>query len=87
MDRTTTAHGQRTSTGQAGQGLLKRLVNPVAAISFWVAITLPVVYLSLLISGIDSRSGLALFIGLVGLHVLALIGGRDHQSERIDSTP
>lgn len=47
-------------------------------LSFWAAIALPVFYLPLLASGIDTLSGLALFLCLFGLHVLALVGGRPY---------
>lgn len=50
----------------------------VSTLSFWAAIVLPVLYLPLLAAGIDSTTGLALFLGLFGLHVLALVGGREH---------
>lgn len=54
------------------------LTGPLSALSFWLAILLPVLYLPLLVSGIDSLQGLALFVGIVGLHVLALIGGHPY---------
>ena len=57
------------------------LAEPLTAVSFWFAIVLPAVYLPLLVAGIESASGLATVIGLVGLHVAALIGGRTHAAE------
>ena len=68
-------------------GSLRRL-NPrslsglVSTLSFWAAIVLPVLYLPLLAAGIDSASGLAVFLGLFALHVLALVGGREHAAGR-----
>ena len=58
--------------------LAERLERPVEALGFWGAIALPVAYLSLLASGIDGRAGLGLFLGLVGLHVAALVIGHGH---------
>jgi uncharacterized MAPEG superfamily protein len=57
------------------------LTGPLSALSFWLAILLPVLYLPLLISGIESFRGLAVFVGIVGLHVLALIGGHPYADE------
>ena len=52
----------------------------LSTLAFWGAIALPVVYLPLLVAGIDTPARLALFLGLFGLHVLALVGGRAHAS-------
>lgn len=51
----------------------------VSTVSFWSAIALPALYLPLLLRGIESVAGLGLFLGLFGLHVLALMGGRRHR--------
>lgn len=56
-----------------------RLEAPVKAIGFWAAMWLPVSYLSLLASGIDSQAGLGLFLGLFGLHVIALVLGHGYR--------
>lgn len=58
--------------------LRRRVRVPLSALSFWVAIALPAVYLPLLAAGIDGQDGLLLFLGLLTLHVIALVGGRDH---------
>lgn len=63
------------------EGALTRWVRaPLAALAFWAAIAIPVLYLPLLLSGIESRTGLGLFLGLVGVHLLTLIGGRNYHS-------
>ena len=64
--------------GRSGPVLPSRLAEPLSTVSFWAAIALPACYLSLLASGIETTDGLALFLGLLGLHVLALLGGRAH---------
>lgn len=66
-----------------GGGRLRRFVGdglprPLSALSFWAAIALPAVYLPLLATGIESARGLALFLGLFGLHVVALVAGHPH---------
>ena len=53
----------------------------VTRLSFWGAIVLPVWYLSLLIVGIDDLEGLAIFLGLLGLHVVTLVAGRSHRRD------
>ena len=55
---------------------------PLSALSFWVAIALPAVYLPLLFAGIERAEGLLLFLALLGLHVLALVGGRAYPGAR-----
>lgn len=46
------------------------------------AFALPGLYVPLLLRGIESVDGLVLFLGLFGLHVLALVGGRRHRGGR-----
>ena len=55
------------------------LRGALAAVSFWSGIALPALYLPLLLAGLESVEGLAAFLGLFGLHVLALVGGRCHR--------
>lgn len=71
-------NGRRTSAGRLVVGLRR----PLSALSFWTAIALPALYLPLLFHGIGSVDQLALFLGLLGLHVLALTGGRRHRIGR-----
>lgn len=62
-------------------GSLPPWVGPlVTTLAFWSAIVLPVLYLSLLVAGIDDTSGLLAFLGLFALHVLALVVGRSYRS-------
>ena len=53
----------------------------VETLAFWGAIALPACYLTLLALGIDDTSGLLTFLGLVGLHVVALVAGRSHRDD------
>ena len=65
------------------RGRRPRWVGPlVETLAFWGAIVLPIGYLSLLFAGIDDASGLLLFLGLLALHLLALVGGRSHRAGR-----
>lgn len=54
------------------------VASSLSVLSFWSAIALPMVYLPLLATGVHTVDGLFLFLGLLGLHVLALIGGQGH---------
>ena len=54
--------------------------EPVQAIAFWLAVVLPVVHLSLLVTGLSNAVETALFVGLVGLNVVALVGGHAHRA-------
>lgn len=65
--------------GRVGRSIIDRIEVPVAAIAYWAAIGLPVGYLALLATGIDSGTELGLFLGLFGVHVAALIGGRNYE--------
>jgi|GEM_PF-5484533 len=68
----TDRHHWRLSTDRAAaatRGLLSTL-------AFWSAIALPALYLPLLGNGIETVDRLGLFLGLIGLHVLALVAGR-----------
>ena len=59
----------------------RSLRTPVSALSFWLAIALPALYLPLLFAGLSTVSDLAAFLGLFGLHVAALAGGRSYRRE------
>lgn len=70
------------STRVESSALITRWVRTsLSALSFWSAISLPVLYIPLFVSGLESTTGLGLFLGLFGLHVLALIGGRKYNRE------
>lgn len=55
------------------------ITDRVGGILFWSGIVLPVLYLPLLLGGIDTPEALLLFAGLFAAHVLALVGGRSHR--------
>lgn len=60
------------------------LRRSVSFVSFWAAIGLPAMYVTLLVSGIASSSELLVFPVLFGLHLLALLGGRNHHPGGLD---
>ncbi len=57
------------------RGLRRRL----AATAFWSGIALPLLYLPLMAQGIETLPRLGLVLGLLGLHLVALLGGREHR--------
>jgi hypothetical protein len=70
-------HYRRLSAERAAAGI-RRLLSTLA---FWGAIALPALYLPLFVNGIETVDRLGLFLGLFGLHVLALVGGRRRHVE------
>lgn len=55
--------------------------TPLSALSFWLAIALPAVYLPLLFTGLSTVADLVTFLGLFAAHVVALLGGRSHRRD------
>lgn len=53
----------------------------IEATAFWTAVTLPVFYLPLILTGLDGQTLLA-FVGLLALNALALVFGHSHNRER-----
>lgn len=58
--------------------LVSSLSEPLSAVAFWSAIALPLLYVPLLAAGLATTQDLLLFLGLFGLHVTALFGGRSY---------
>ncbi len=54
------------------------LGRSITAVSFWLGTVLPVAYLPVILSGIDSVGRLSLFVGLLVVHVLALVVGHEY---------
>jgi hypothetical protein len=50
---------------------------PLRFVGFWLAVALPFLYLPLLVGGL-SGSQLEVFVGLLGLNVLALLFGHGY---------
>ena len=55
------------------ESLLWVVLYPIKRLAFWTAIVLPFLHLSLLATGLDSRSKVLAFSALVGLNVCALV--------------
>ena len=72
------SHEERSDRNRPLPGSLP---TPLSALAFWLAIALPAVYLPLLFAGLSTVPDLAAFLGLFGLHVVALAGGRSYSQE------
>ncbi len=55
------------------------LVRPVVALSFWLAVLLPLVHLPLVATGLETTTELIRFIALLGLNAAALVLGHGHR--------
>lgn len=64
-----------------GRSLPDRLVQPVKRFAFWTAVVLPFLHLSLLATGLESRSVALAFVALVALNVSALWIGHPYGRE------
>lgn len=69
------------ATGSSTSPVERAVATPLAAVAFWSAIALPALYLPLVISGLNSVGDLAVFFGLFGLHLAALLGGRTYRTD------
>lgn len=58
---------------------IRSLATPISALAFWLAIALPALYLPLLFTGLTTVPDLLTFLGLVGVHLAALVGGRSYR--------
>lgn len=56
--------------------------NSLTAAGFWIGTLLPVAYLPVFLSGVDSASSLSLVFALLAVHALALIVGHDYTGSR-----
>lgn len=57
------------------------LGSTITGVGFWLGTLLPIVYLPVFLTGIDSIGRLALFVGLVVVNVLALVVGHDYSPD------
>lgn len=58
------------------------LGHAITAACFWLGTLLPVAYLPVFLSGIDSVGALSLLVGLLAVHALALIVGHEYPDSR-----
>lgn len=68
--------GTRDRSAESTPPVERWVRSPVTALSFWSAVTLPALYVPLFASGLHNPETIALFFGLLAVHVVALYGGR-----------
>ena len=59
------------------------LGSTVTMISFWLGTLLPIVYLPVFLTGIDSITRFSLFLGLIAVNVVALVVGHNYQNSPV----
>jgi hypothetical protein len=79
MSTTTPSTPDPSTTTLRSRIGLETILKPVRATSFYAALALPLAYVPLLVSGLESVSQTTTFALLLGLHVLALAAGHGHQ--------
>lgn len=57
----------------------RSLRSSLAAVSFWAAVCLPLLYVPVLLAGTETTDGPLVLLGVVGLHLAALVGGRTYR--------
>lgn len=78
MDFRTTGHRIGSRLNHDGWFSLDRIGTMASATAYWLAVGLPLLYMSVLAIGIETRSGIGLFLGLLAFHLLALVCGRNY---------
>ncbi|MFC6952266.1 hypothetical protein [Halorubellus litoreus] len=79
MSTTTPSTPDPSATDLRSRLGLETILKPVRATSFYAALALPLAYVPLLVSGLETVSQTTTFALLLGLHVLALAAGHGHQ--------
>ena len=61
-----------------GHSIRRRFLDPVQGVAFWAAIALPFVQVPIVFSGLNEKSTVVAFIGLLVLNILALYVGHTY---------
>jgi len=59
----------------------KHVVSPIRALSFWIAVALPFLYIPLLAMDLSSRPVIGAFLALLLCNAVALLIGHSHLQE------
>lgn len=78
MSTTTPSTPDASSLDVRSRITLETALKPVRATGFYAALALPIAYVPLLVSGLESVSQTSTFAVLLALHVLALAVGHGH---------
>ncbi|MFC7057653.1 hypothetical protein [Halovenus salina] len=82
-EQNASTHSSRETPEQTRDQLLDDLtpesvLSPVRTVSFWMAVSMPFLYLPLLVGGLETPDEVVAFLALVILHVAALVVGHSH---------
>ncbi len=69
-----------SDTIQLPELTISHFADAFSKMAFWSAITLPVIYLPLLLVGLDSLIDLLMFFSLFTLHLITLVIGQPHRA-------
>ena len=83
-DQSAFAGGESSDRDTSARSLLARYrdsprTTPIQAVAFWLAVVLPFVHLSLLATGLTSRTATIVFVGLLVLNVVAVVAGHSYE--------
>lgn len=73
----------RTVLSDAGSAVRpgENVLSPVRIVAFWVAVTLPFLYLPLLVTGLNDTATTTAFLALLAVNAVALLVGHPHRRE------
>ncbi|WP_266078524.1 hypothetical protein [Haladaptatus caseinilyticus] len=75
-----TAVGRRKLTALHARYSEHTLTTPIQFVAFWSAVTLPFLYVPLLINGLAGAE-LTAFLSLLACHIVALFAGHSYRQE------
>lgn len=78
VNRRTTRPDDWSARRGSGAQLRRGIRTTLSALSFWSAVLLPLVYGPVLLHGPETPDEVLVFLGLVGFHLVALVGGRNY---------
>lgn len=76
-----TFHHLEPTTSSLGKAIARRVRVTLLAVTFWSAIVLPVLYVPLLATGLDTVARTVAFLVLFGLNVVALVVGHPYRPD------
>jgi len=84
-EQNASTHSSCETPGQTRNQLLDQLtpesvLSPVRTVSFWMAVSMPFLYLPLLVVGLETPVEVVAFLSLVVLNVAALVVGHSHHN-------
>lgn len=84
-EQNASTHSSRETPEETRDQLLDQLtlesvLSPVRTVSFWMVVSMPFLYLPLLVVGLETPVEVVAFLSLVILNVAALVVGHSHNN-------